>query len=878
MAELPTGTVTFFFSDIEGSTRLLQSCGVRWPELLARHAELMRAAFARHGGVEAGTEGDSFFAAFDSAAAAVAAAVEVQRALAAEEWPGGETVRVRIGLHTGEAVVADETYVGLDVHRAARIMSAGHGGQVLASAATEELARGTLRDDLRLVDLGKHQLRDLPAPEHLFQVAGDGLLDTFPPLRGVTVNPTNLPLQLTSFIGREEDTQAVLERLAEHRIVTLTGPGGTGKTRLSLHVARSASKDFPGGVYFVPLAEIREVELVLPTIGQVVGLVDPGRQPLERIPELVAGRRVLMVLDNLEQVVQAAGDLAELVRRAPELWILATSRSALRVYGEVEYPVPPLPMPDPREVPADHTIERYPAVALFLERARGVRPDFAITDENAPAVAEICWRLDGLPLAIELAAARVRILSPQAMVARLNQRLDLGSGPARDRPERQQTLRGAIAWSHELLEEEDRRFFACFSVFRGGSDLEAIERVAMAGRDPLEQVASLLDKSLLRQEETDDGSARFRMLETIREYAAERLAEREDAEAVGRAAATYYLELVERLAPSVLSPESRAVLAMEREHDNIRAGIAWSTEHDVPMALRWMPACWRFWQLRGHLAEGKERARRILELDGVEDHPQLLAAAEEAAGGIVYWQGDMKGAREHYRRALDLQRRIGDEAAIANALYNWGSSFAIDFNEVLGPVAPEVIEALEEALEIYRRVGDRAGEGRALWASMDTRIFAREHEEARELGRQCLAIFEEVGDGFMTAWTHYMLGSNENIDRRPEVARRHFRASLEYFVAADDLSGFALVFDGFAASAYLLGDPSLAMRLAGAARAIQSAGDTQLGALNRLWNEFDPDRMLDDPDLAGAFEEGKRLDPADAARLALAWDAATAEA
>ncbi len=871
MAELPTGTVTFFFSDIEGSTRLLQSCGARWPELLARHSQLVREAFGRHGGVEAGTEGDSFFAAFPSAHRAIEAAIAIQRALAAEDWPAGEQVRVRIGLHTGEATVTDEGYVGLDVHRAARIMGAGHGGQTLVSAATVELARGSTGADVRFVDLGEHQLRDLPAPERLFMAVADGLPSEFPPLRGVTVNPTNLPIQLTSFVGREEETASILEQLGQHRIVTLTGPGGTGKTRLSLHVATRASKDFPGGVFFVALAEIREVELVLPTIGQALGLVEPGRQPLERIPEAVAGRRVLLVLDNLEQVVQAAADLSELVRRAPDLSLLVTTRIALRVYGEVEFPVPPLAMPNPRDIPLDASIERFPAVALFVERARAVRPDFAITGENAAAVAEICWRLDGLPLAIELAAARTRILSPQAMLDRLGDRLDLGSTSAGDRPERQQTLRGAIAWSYDLLDEEDCRFFACFSVFRGGADLEAIERVAMAGRDPLEQIASLLDKSLLRQEETDDGAARFRMLETIREFADERLEERDDAGAVRRAAATYYLELVERLASSVLSPESRAVRVMEREHDNIRAGIAWSVEHDPEMALRWLSSCWRFWQMRGHLPEARERARTILALDGIEAHDRLLAAAEEATGGIHYWEGDMPTARQHYLRALEIQRRIGDEPAVANALFNVASSFSIDFEQPLRPVPPDVLETIEEALEIYRRLGDRGGEGNVLWAKMNAHMFAQEHDEARRLGRECLAIFDEVGNGFMKAWTHYMLGSNENIARRPEVARDHLRAALEHFVESDDLSGFSLVFDGLAASAHLLGDRVTAMRLAGAARALQAMGGTQLGVLNRAWNEFDPDAMMADPELAAAWEEGKRMGASQAADLAFAW-------
>jgi predicted ATPase/class 3 adenylate cyclase len=874
MPELPTGTVTFFFSDIEGSTRLLQACGARWPQLLGRHAEIIREALARHDGVEVGTEGDSFFAAFSSAHSAVAAAVTIQRAFAAETWPADERVSVRIGLHTGEATLANGGYVGLDVHRAARIMSAGHGGQIVVSDATEALIGSPPEPDVRLVDLGEHQLRDLPAPERLWMVAVEGLRADFPPLRGVTANPTNLPLQLTSFIGRTRETEAVLDLVTGHRVVTLTGPGGAGKTRLALHVAEAASPQFAGGVYFVPLAEIREVELIVPTIGQALGLVEPGRRPLERIPEHIAGRRVLLVLDNLEQVIGVAADLSELARRAPDLTLLVTSRAPLRIYGETEFLVPPLSMPDPSRLADDSAIEEFPAVALFLERARAVRPDFAVTPDNARAIAELCWRLDGLPLAIELAAARVRILSPQAIVDRLERRLDLGSDASRDRPERQQTLRGAISWSHDLLDADDRRFFARFSVFSGGADLEAIEAVTTDGLDPLDRVASLLDKSLLRREETGDGSVRFRMLETIREFAAEKLAAEPDADGVHRAAAAHYLDFVERLAPSVLGTDGAAARAMEREHDNIRAGIAWSIAHDAAMAIRWLPACWRFWQVRSHLQEGDERARRILAIDGIDTDPAMLAAAEEAAGGIAYWLGDMAGARGHYARALELQRGIGDEAAIANALFNWASSFAIDEEQPFRPVGDEVNAALDEARAIYRRLGDRGGEGRALWGMMNSHIFSREIEDARRVGAQALSIFEEVDDRFMRAWTEYMLGANENIARSPEAARPHLRAALEHFLEADDESGYALVFDALAANAFLSGNAPLAMRLAGAASAIQTSGGSQLGRLNRAWNEFRPEALLGDPALRVEWEGGMRMEPGKAARLALGWASA----
>lgn len=868
MPELPSGTVTFLFSDIEGSTRLLQASGDRWPELLGRHAEIVRAALARYRGAEVSTEGDSFFAAFERAADAVAAAVEIQRGLDAEPWPAEEAVRVRIGLHTGDGTIADGTYVGLDVHRAARIMAAGHGGQILASAATESLVRGSLGDGVDLADLGEHRLRDLPNPERLFMVVAAGLRRSFPPPRGSAVTVANLPTELTSFIGREDEIRRIRGLLAAHRVVTLTGPGGTGKTRLSLRVAQAAIEAYPDGVYFVPLADIREVELVLPTIGHVVGLVDPGRSSLERLSEHLAGKRVLLVLDNLEQVIEAGRDIAVLVATVATLSLLATSRSPLDIYGEVEFPVPPLPMPDPREVPPDATIVRYPAVQLFVDRARAARPDFGVTDENAAAVAEICWRLDGLPLAVELAAARIRLLSPQAIVERLAHRLDIGGGGGRDRPERQQSLRGAIAWSYDLLTDAERQFFAAMAPFRGGADLDAIARVTSEdGIDRLDAVASLVDKSLMRQEELPDGTVRFGMLETIREYADERLAERDDAERTRRRHAIHFLELAEGLAPQLLE-DSRAPDRMEREHDNLRAAITWCQDRgEVELALRFLPACWRFWQIRFLLPEAAERATRTVGLRGVDDHPALLAAAEEAVGGIFYWQGDFERARTHYERALEIQREIGDAAAVANALYNAASAYVLDFQHVGRRVHSRGIAYLEEALDLYRGIGDRHGEGRVLWASLDVHILNGDYQSAREVGRNVLTIFREVGDRFMEAWTDYMLGTNENIAGDARRAAAHLRRSLDYFEEHNDWSGYALAFDGFAASAYRHGMTDLAMRLAGAASALQRMGGSELGRLNREWGDFHPERLLEDPGMAAQYEAGRSMGVSEASEL-----------
>ncbi|HEY8922204.1 MAG TPA: adenylate/guanylate cyclase domain-containing protein, partial [Candidatus Limnocylindria bacterium] len=483
MTEIPTGTVTFLFTDIEGSTRLAQDLGDAWPPLLERHRQIARAAWAEQRGVEIGTEGDSFFVVFTSAPQAVAAAVAAQRGLAAEAWPADGQVRSRMGLHTGEGVLSGGSYVGLDVHRAARIRSAGHGGQVLLSATTRALVEGALPDGVTLREMGEHRLKDLSRPERIWDLVIDGVRSDFPALSTLNAVPNNLPMQLTSFLGRQREIAEGRQLLIDGRLLTLTGPGGTGKTRLSLQIAADATDRFPDGIYFVPLGTISQSDLVLPTIAQAVGLVDPGPQALDRLVEHIGAKCFLLVLDNFEQVNDAAPQIAELLVRAPKISVLVTSRSPLRVSGEREYPVPPLGVPDPRHLPDLEQFSTYESVALFVERAMAVRPDFAVTSANAPAVAEICVRLDGLPLAIELAAARVRVLTPQAIMDRLGDRLKLLSGGSRDLPERQQTLRGAIAWSHDLLDEADQRVFARFAVFAGGATLDAVERVVFDADD-----------------------------------------------------------------------------------------------------------------------------------------------------------------------------------------------------------------------------------------------------------------------------------------------------------------------------------------------------------------------------------------------------------
>ncbi|MDP9467529.1 MAG: NB-ARC domain-containing protein [Chloroflexota bacterium] len=868
MTELPTGTVTFLFTDIEGSTRLAQELGAAWPPLLERHRQIARAGWAEQRGVEIGTEGDSFFVVFTSAPQAVAAAVAVQRALAAEDWPPDAAIRIRMGLHSGEGLLSGDSYVGLDVHRAARIANAGSGGQVLLSATTRALAEGSLPDGVSLREMGEHRLKDLSRPERIWDLVVPGVPSDFPPLRTLNAVPNNLPTQLTSFLGRQREIAEASQLLLDGRLLTLTGPGGTGKTRLSLQIAADASDRFPDGIYFVPLGTISQSDLVLPTIAQALGLVDPGMHALDRLADHVGSKSVLLVLDNFEQVNDAAPQIAELLARATRISILVTSRSPLRVYGEREYPVPPLGIPDPAHLPDLETLGTYESVALFVERAMAVRPDFGVNGGNAQAVAEICMRLDGLPLAIELAAARVRVLSPQAIMERLGDRLKLLSGGSRDLPERQQTLRGAIAWSHDLLDPDDQRVFARFSIFAGGATLDAMEQVvfdAGEGADALDAMASLADKSLVRQESEPDGEPRFRMLSTIREFATEKLGERGEGDDLANRHAEWVVGVVEAGAASVFGPDQKAILdRYEREHDNIRAALsrAIAGQH-AEMAMRILAACWRFWQMRGYLAEGREQAERVLALPGGTEFPEARAAALEAGGGIAYWQADVPASRPWYAEALALARASGDASRIANAIYNMTFTFTME-----GEDQAQARSLAEEAVAIYRSLGDEAGIGRSLWGLSNTYYFFGDFAEGLGFAREALEIFRRLGDRFMTGWSLFMVAIiNLKLDRA--AMRAALEEALPFFTEIEDKSGYALLFDAFAVLDWTEGDVPRAMRLAGYAEATEASTGTGLAKMNREFAGFYPETLTSDPELAAAFAEGRHLTVGQVTELAL---------
>ena len=838
--------MTFLFTDIEGSTKLAQSLPIEaWTALLARHRELIRAAIRAGGGHEEKTEGDGMFAVFPQVAAGVGAAVEAQRRLAAEPWPQGAEVRVRMGLHTGDgALDADGEYIGADVHRAARIAAAGNGGQILLSETASDRVSGALPPGVALHGLGQHRLKDL-RPERICQLDIDGLRTEFPPIRSLDSRPNNLPTQLTSFVGREAELREAGELLATTRLLTLTGPGGTGKTRLSLQLAASVAHEYDDGTWFVPLEPIRDASLVASRIATTFGLAETAaKTPKDQLIEWLAERKLLLVLDNFEQVIDAAPVVAELLRAAPKLRIIATSRAALRVSGEQEYPVPGLPVPidllalsdleklnltsEERAVAAE-TVTQYEAVRLFITRAKAVRNDFQVTNENAPAVAAITARLHGMPLAIELAAARTKLLTPDAILNRLEKQLGVLAAGSRDLPERQQTLRGAIAWSYDLLGEGERRLLWRLAAFSGGFDVEASEAVCgpsdEIGRDVLDGIMSLSDQSLVKAEEVE-GVSRFRQLDTIHEFAGEQLVASGEETEIERRHAAYFLALVERAAPLLSSIDQRRWLgAIERDHDNIRSAMDRAVAAaDADTAIRIGFAMWRYWQKRGHLAEAKRRLELIADQPWSRDDRVLRARLMEALGGVGWWMGDQDALKRGYDEALEIWRAIGDKKEIANALYNHSFEYAATLDTLASDPDSVGFGEAEEALRIYREIGDQQGEANVLWGLGNYLYFRHGANDGIPKFEESLVIFRRIGDRTMEAWALHMLGSSRVRIGDVDEGEHEIEDALRLFHASGDVAGITLAIDDLASVAVARDDLPRAARLWGAARALSSAG------------------------------------------------------
>jgi predicted ATPase/class 3 adenylate cyclase len=805
MRQLPTGTVTFLFTDIEGSTQLLTALGSRFPRVLGRHHELMRAALAAQRGLEVSTEGDSFFVVFADAASAVCAALEAQRLFGAEPWPDAQPVRVRMGVHSGIGELLGDTYVGIDVHRAARIAGAGHGGQVLVSDPTRALLGSGLPADVSLRDLGHHRLKDLPSPEHIFQVLADGLPAEFPPPRSIDARRGNLPARITSFVGRDAEVRQLGNLLETGRLVTLTGPGGAGKTRLSIEAARAISDRFPDGTWFVPLEAVRDPQLVMPAIAATLSVRErPGRTTEESLLEHLSDRKALLVLDNMEQVVTAAPRLGALLAGAPTVSLLVSSREVLRVGGEREFSLPPLP--------------EDPAVELFLQRARQVRPDFEPSPHDLVAIRHITERLDGLPLAIELAAARIRVLSPAQILERLGDRLRLLTGGDRDRSDRQRTLRGAIAWSHELLGPDEQRLFRRFGVFAGRPNLGAVEAVVdpVDVDDPLEVLTSLVEKNLVRRVDSG-GEARFGMLETIREYALERLAEAGEEQEFRERHAIHYAGVAERAEPELLgTTPSRFLDALEADHDEFRALASWSLVAGRPdVGIRACASIWRMWQQRGHLAEGRVRLTELLAHPALDQEGAWRAKALTALGGVTYWLGDMASTAEAYEEALRINRGVGDSAAIAGSLYD------LSFPVAIGGDSPRAAELQDEALARYRSLGDEKRTVMVRESMAVIAMMANDLQRAREIEEAVLDEYRRLQTPFKLADGLTLLTAIYLRQEDAAAARRVLSEAVAASLRIGDLSAWATDLQMGALLSLAEGDPERAAVLCGAYEELQ---------------------------------------------------------
>lgn len=817
---LPTGTVTFLFTDVEGSTRLAGRLGEAWPRVLERHTALLGDAVQASGGRVVNTEGDGLFAVFPEATDAVAAAAEAQRALARERWPDGVRVRVRMGLHTGQGTLGGRDYAGVDVHRAARVAAAGHGGQILVSAATRARVDGGLPGELSLDDLGEHGLRGLEATERLAQVTVDGLPAAFPALRTVRTRSGMLPAQPGGLIGREREIGELSDLLDAAALVTVTGPGGTGKTRLALAVAEDASVRSADGAAFVALAPMEDAALVPGAVADALGLRPPAGTPvLDALLAHLAPLHVLLVLDNMEQILGAAPTVRRMVDAGPGVRILVTSRAPLRVAGEHEYRLETLEPPAPGLEADPVALARNPAAALFAERAREIDPAFRLDAATSPAVAGICRAVDGLPLAIELAAGRLRLLSPASVLARLQRCLVLLTGGGRDRPSRQQTLRGTIDWSHDLLDADGRMLFRRLAVFAGSADLEALEEVCAEGLggEVLDVLAGLVEHSLVRRAE-DPARDRVRMLQVIREYARERLEASGEADDVSARHARWCLEVARAARGRLTTGEQEVWLdRLDREHDNMRGALRWcESGGHAALGLALAAELWRYWQLHDHMDEGRAHLEALLALSAPPDADRSRAWALEALASVVYWQGDYGRATALYRQAEAAAEAAGDVdvAHLARFGLAWAYAARAMWAESLAQIG-RVVDERERRGDVTGAAQARALEGMVAHRSGDVERGLRAMHGA-------LAVLERHDEPWWIANAHHGLGKLLVEQGRYDEARRSLVRALAAYAAMGDLSGARFTLDTLSQFALELGETARAVVFGGAAQALRA--------------------------------------------------------
>ena len=938
--EAPTGTVAFLFTDIEGSTRLAGSLPDEYESLLERHRSILREAFTRHAGFEVGTDGDSLFVAFGSPLHALRAAAEAQRALTAAKWPPGVDLRVRIGLHLGEATHRDGDYVGLEVHRAARIAAAGHGGQVLVSQAMAVVLGDRLPEGLALRDLGEFRLKDFDAPARLHQLIGPGLRPEFPGLRSVGTELTNLPSQLTSFVGREREL-AELDTLAEaHRLVTLIGTGGTGKTRLMLQLAAELLGRRANGVWLVELAPVARPDLIVGEVARALGVRDePGRAVLDTLVDFLRSKSLVLLLDNCEHVIDAAAELIDrLLASCPSLAVLASSREALGVAGETVFQVPSLVVPGPigggegDNEPAAGWFEKTAAadaVRLFVDRATAVQSSFSLTPGNAPAVVEICRRLDGIPLAIELAAARVTHLSAQEIALGLGDRFRLLTGGRRRVVPRQQTLQALIDWSWDLLTETDRRLLRRLSVFAGGCTLEAAAAVTRlpdddggAGHDEgvalfdtLDGLGRLVDRSLLVADQS--GPTRYRLLETIRQYAGDRLAGAGEVSLLRGNHLASYLDLALQAEPGLRGPEMVAWLArLDAEADNLRAALDWSFEADPEAALRLFVAMMSYWRSRSYGLEVVERLAQAADLaltlppaapPAARERTILVARVLANAAGASSAGGDPSAARRWAEEAVALARRAEDNEALTESLISLVMTRAFSGQlRRARDVWDEPIRLAEsrrdwwalgviEAMRAYSDMadgGDLAAADAGLLRASEAADRSRNPgvialaanrrgvlsgitgrlAEARECFGRAIAAYEEIGDRAFALNSRSELAHALRRGGEIDEAEALYRETLHGWQHTGNRGAIAHQLECFAFLALAKNDLVRVARLFGAAEAIREVADAVMDSVERAEYDAAIGQLRDGLDaiaLDSAWADGRRLTTDEAVALAL---------
>jgi predicted ATPase/class 3 adenylate cyclase len=932
LGSLPTGTVTLLFTDIEGSTRLLQRLGDRYPDVLATHRDLLRAACTTHDGDEVDTQGDACFYAFVRATQAVTAAVEAQRALAAYPWPAGGDVRVRMGLHTGEPQRTADGYAGMDVHRAARIAAAGHGGQVLLSRATADLVRPDLPDGVDLKELGPYRLKDLAHPEPLAQLVIAGLPREFPPLQTLPVQLHNLPAPMTSFVGRVAELIEVRRLLGMTRLLTLTGAGGSGKTRLALEAARELAETCADGVWLVDLAPLTDPSLVPQAVAVVLGVREVAGQPLtERLAEVLRSRALLLVLDNCEHLVAACAHLADtLLHACPKLQVLATSREVLGIAGETVYRVPPLSVPEAGALCSVEELTHFDAVRLFAGRAAAAHPAFRVTEANAAAVTEVCRRLDGLPLALELAAARVPTLSVDEIAARLADRFRLLTGGGRTASPRQQTLRAMLDWSHDLLTEHERIVFRRLGVFAGGWTLAAAAAACLPADDRATAVAEpsdelamldlltrLVEKSLVVVEEQHP-TRRYRLLETIRAYALERLAASGEAEDLQRRHAALFATLAE--APTPMLPEPDSNLAptepvpvtvadadrlawlnrLDADLENLRVALEWSLAEDsedrVMWGLRLAVALARFWSTRYYWREGRGWLERVLARRWTKSQAGLRAQALRWAGRLAFYQDQPGAARPLFEESLALFRTTSDTLNVALGLTDLGmavrdlgesaaarryaeeslSSFRrLEHDQgiamslvLLGSAAAHLGDLAEaqtrlgEALFIYKRLGDSGRAARCLNGLGDRERIVGDYRKALALYEQALTLCRDASLKARLVASLLNLGQATRHLGDYQRAAGYYAEGLLLAYELGKKSHASGCLTWLAGIAALQGQPLRAARLVGAAQALREPGELTAGPADRA--QLDEDlavvrSALDEQTFAAAAAEGRAM-------------------